>query len=244
MPLNKGFVLASRPQGAAREDNFRFFEREIGAPGPGQVLVRNLWLSLDPYMRGRMNEGRSYVPPLAVGDVMCGEVVGEVVESRNGKFAAGDMIHGDLGWQQYAVSNGKGLRKVDPRVPLTANLSVVGMPGATAWRGLVDIGEPKAGETVVVSAAAGAVGSVVGQIARLKGCRAIGIAGGADKCRYVVEKLGFDACVDYKAHRDPKALSAALKEAAPDGIDGYFENVGGLKVRSPVSMATRNTLIG
>lgn len=220
---NLSVLLDSRPQGWPVAANFRFVESAVPALADGELLVRSHYLSLDPYMRGRMNEGRSYVPPLAVGDVMCGEVVGEVVESRNGKFAAGDMIHGDLGWQQYAVSNGKGLRKVDPRVPLTANLSVVGMPGATAWRGLVDIGEPKAGETVVVSAAAGAVGSVVGQIARLKGCRAIGIAGGADKCRYVVEKLGFDACIDYKAG----GLREQLKAATPKGVDIYFDNVGG-----------------
>jgi hypothetical protein len=174
-------------------------------------------------MRGRMNDGKSYVPPVALGAVMCGEVVGEVIASRNPKFVAGDTVHGDLGWQLFAVSSGKGLRKVDARVPLTANLSVVGMPGATAWKGLVDIGEPKPGETVVVSAAAGAVGSIVGQIAKIKGCRAVGIAGGADKCRYVVDELGFDACIDYKSGN----LREELKAATPDGVDIYFDNVGG-----------------
>lgn len=221
--INSAFVLHSRPQGWPEPDNFRLIESPVAQTEDGEVLVRAQYLSLDPYMRGRMNAGKSYVPPVELGGVMCGEVVGEVVASRNAHFAVGDIVHGDLGWQHYALSNGKGLRKVDPRVPVTANLSVVGMPGATAWTGLVGIGEPRAGETVVVSAAAGAVGGIVGQIAKIKGCRAVGIAGGPDKCRYVIEQLGFDACIDYKAGD----LRVQLKAATPDGVDIYFDNVGG-----------------
>jgi NADPH-dependent curcumin reductase len=187
------------------------------------VRVRGLYLSLDPYMRGRMNDAPSYVPPVQVDAVMCGEVAGEVIESRHPKYAVGDRVAGDLGWQQYAVSNGKGLRKLAPVTPLTAQLSVCGMPGVTAYVGLLDIGKPEPGQTVVVSGAAGAVGGVVGQIAKLKGCRAVGIAGGPDKCRFVVEQLGFDACLDYKAGD----LRGQLKAATPQGVDVYFDNVGG-----------------
>jgi NADPH-dependent curcumin reductase CurA len=220
---NIAVLLDNRPQGWPTASNFRFVEAPVAELGDGDVLVQSHFLSLDPYMRGRMSDGKSYVPPVALGAVMCGEVAGEVLASRNSKFGVGDKVRGDLGWQLYAVSNGNGLRKVDPRVPLSANLSVVGMPGATAWRGLVDIGGPKAGETVVVSAAAGAVGGIVGQIAKIKACRAVGIAGGADKCRYVVDELGFDACVDYKGGK----LREELKAATPGGVDIYFDNVGG-----------------
>jgi NADPH-dependent curcumin reductase CurA len=193
-------------------------------PGAGEVLVKNAFLSLDPYMRGRMNDGKSYAARQELGEVMIGGTVGEVVESRNPKFAAGDKVLGMLGWQQYGLSDGKGLNKIDAsRVPVSAYLGVLGMPGVTAWVGLLDLCQPKAGETVVVSAASGAVGSVVGQIAKLKGCRAVGIAGGKAKCDYVVKELGFDACVDYKAG----ALNDGLKAALPDGVDCYFENVGG-----------------
>jgi NADPH-dependent curcumin reductase CurA len=186
--------------------------------------VKNLWLSLDPYMRGRMNDAKSYAAKQEIGEVMIGGTAGEVLESRNPKFKAGDTVAGMLGWQQYGVSDGKGLNKVDAsRVPLQAYLGVLGMPGVTAWVGLLDICQPKSGETVVVSAASGAVGSVVGQIAKLKGCRAVGIAGGKAKCDYVTGELGFDACVDYKAGR----LNEALKAAVPGGVDCYFENVGG-----------------
>jgi NADPH-dependent curcumin reductase CurA len=175
-------------------------------------------------MRGRMNEGKSYAAKQEIGEVMIGGTVGEVVESRNARFAKGDQVLGMLGWQQYGLSDGKGLNKVDAsRVPLSAYLGVLGMPGVTAWVGLLDICQPKASETVVVSAASGAVGSVVGQIAKIKGCRAVGIAGGKQKCDYVVKELGFDACVDYKGGK----LNDDLKAAAPDGIDCYFENVGG-----------------
>ena len=221
---NRRVVLASRPVGWVSEQNFRLESAPLPQPGAGEVLVKNLWLSLDPYMRGRMNEGKSYAAKQEIGEVMIGGTVGEVVESKNPKFAAGDKVLGMLGWQQYGLSDGKGLNKIDAsRVPMSAYLGVLGMPGVTAWVGLLDICQPKAGETVVVSAASGAVGSVVGQIAKLKGCRAIGIAGGRQKCDHVVKDLGFDACVDYKAG----TLNEDLKAAVPGGIDCYFENVGG-----------------
>jgi NADPH-dependent curcumin reductase CurA len=220
---NRQVLLASRPQGWPTEDNFRFAESDLPSIADNQVLVRSHWLSLDPYMRGRMGEGRSYVKPVELGAVMCGEVIAEVVESKHPKFAVGDFVHGDLGWQLYAVSDGKGIHKLDPRIPLTAQLSVVGMAGLTAYFGLLDIGQPKPGETVVVSAAAGAVGGIVGQLAKIHGARAIGIAGGVDKCRFVVDELGFDACLDYKAGD----LAGQLKSAAPKGVDVYFDNVGG-----------------
>jgi len=221
---NKRVLLASRPTGWVSEDNFRIETSPLPQPREGEVLVKNIYLSLDPYMRGRMNEGKSYAAKQEIGEVMIGGTVGEVIESKNPKFAQGDKVLGMLGWQQYGLSDGKGLNKVDAsRVPLSAYLGVLGMPGVTAWVGLLDICQPKAGETVVVSAASGAVGSVVGQIAKLKGCRAVGIAGGRQKCDYVVKELGFDACVDYKAGE----LNEALKAAVPDGIDCYFENVGG-----------------
>jgi hypothetical protein len=221
---NRRVLLASRPSGWVSESNFRIEEVPLPSPKDGEVLVKNLWLSLDPYMRGRMNEGKSYAAKQELGEVMIGGTVGEVVESKHPKFAKGDQVLGMLGWQQYGLSDGKGLNKVDAsRVPLPAYLGVLGMPGVTAWVGLLEICQPKAGETVVVSAASGAVGSVVGQIAKIKGCRAVGIAGGRQKCDYVVKELGFDACVDYKAGK----LNDDLKAAAPDGVDCYFENVGG-----------------
>jgi hypothetical protein len=206
------------------EANFRVETVPVAAPKEGEVLVRNLWLSLDPYMRGRMNDVKSYAAKQELDQVMVGGTAGEVVESRNPRFSVGDKVVGMFGWQQYGCSDGKGLNKVDTsRVPLQAYLGVLGMPGVTAWVGLLDLCQPKPGETVLVSAASGAVGSVVGQIAKLKGCRAVGIAGGAKKCGYVLEDLGFDACVDYKAGR----LDADLKAALPSGVDCYFENVGG-----------------
>jgi NADPH-dependent curcumin reductase CurA len=220
---NTRVLLARRPTGAPTPDDFRIVEEPLAPLAEGELRVRGQWLSLDPYMRGRMNEGKSYVKPVELGAVMCGEVVGEVIESRHAGFAAGDLVAGDLGWQTLPSSNGTGLRKLLPGVPPAAQLSVCGMPGVTAWCGLMLIGEPKPGETVVVSGAAGAVGGIVGQIAKLKGCRAVGIAGGADKCRFVVEELGFDACIDYKAGR----LREDLKAATPNGIDVYFDNVGG-----------------
>ena len=229
---NRQIQLASRPDGEPTAANFRLVESPVPELTDGQVLVRNHYLSLDPYMRGRMNDAKSYAQPQALDTVMGGGTVGEVVGSKNAAFKPGDQVVGMGGWQEYAVVDAtqRGvLRTVDTtHVPLPAYLGAVGMPGVTAWYGLVKIIAPKAGETVVVSAASGAVGSAVGQLAKVRGVRAVGIAGGADKCRYVVDELGFDACVDYKAHADLKALSAALKEACPQGIDGIFENVGGV----------------
>ena len=222
---NLQVVLASRPQGPVTEKNFRFVESAMPSPIAGEVLVRNLYLSLDPYMRMRMNDGKSYAPPVQLGEVMVGGTIGEVVESKDPRFKTGDMVGGRSGWQLFAIAEAQTLRKVDTRgAPLSTALGVVGMPGVTAWFGLLRIGEPKPGETVVVSAASGAVGSVVGQIARLKGCRTVGIAGGPVKCAYVVNELGFDACVDYKSG----SFESKLREATPGGIDIYFENVGGV----------------
>ncbi|SAL53858.1 NADP-dependent oxidoreductase [Caballeronia telluris] len=221
---NRQILLVSRPDGEARADNFRLVETPLAPLGDGQVRVRNHYLSLDPYMRGRMNDTKSYAPPQPLDEVMIGGTVGEVVESKHPKFKAGDKVVGMFGWQEYGTSDGTNLKVVDDtHVPLSAYLGPVGMPGVTGWYGLNRIIEPKAGETVVVSAASGAVGGVVGQLAKAAGCRAVGIAGGEDKCRYVVESLGFDACVDYKAGK----LHEDLKAAVPNGIDGYFENVGG-----------------
>ena len=228
---NRQIHLVSRPQGEAMADNFRLVEAQVPALADGQVLVRHHFMSLDPYMRGRMNDAKSYAKPQNLNEVMGGGTVGEVVESKHSGFAKGDKVVGMGGWQDYGVVDASQpgmLRKVDTaHIPLSAYLGAVGMPGVTAWYGLMKICQPKAGGTIAVSAASGAVGSVVGQLAKAKGCRAVGIAGGAEKCRYVVEELGFDACVDYKAHTDSKSLYKALKDATPDGIDGYFENVGG-----------------
>jgi NADPH-dependent curcumin reductase CurA len=221
-------VLASRPSGWVTEDNFRLEQAEIPSPKENEVLVRNHFLSLDPYMRGRMNDAKSYAMPQKLDETMGGATVGEVVESRHADFKVGDMVRGMLGWAEFGVADGRALSRVDTRkIPLSAYLGVVGMPGMTAWYGLNKVIEPKAGETVVVSAASGAVGSVVGQLAKMAGCRTIGIAGGTDKCRYVTEELGFDACIDYKTAPDARALSKQLAEVAPDGVDGHFENVGG-----------------
>ena len=230
--INHQILLASRPQGEPTPANFRMVEMPIPELNDGQVLVRHHYLSLDPYMRGRMNESKSYAAAQPLDQVMIGGTVGEVVASKNAHFEVGDQVVGQGGWQEYAVveATQRGvLQKVDTaHIALSAYLGAVGMPGVTAWYGLTQIIAPKAGETVVVSAASGAVGGVVGQLAKVRGCRAVGLAGGPDKCRYVVEELGFDACIDYKQHADLKSLSRALKEACPDGIDGYFENVGGL----------------
>lgn len=232
MTVNRQIQLASRPQGEPSADNFKLVETTLPALAEGQVLVRNHYLSLDPYMRGRMNDGKSYAQPQPLNEVMIGGTVGEVVESKNANFKPGDKVVGMGGWQEYQLvdASQRGvLQKVDTtHIPLSAYLGAVGMPGVTGWYGLVKIINPKAGETVVVSAASGAVGGAVGQLAKVRGARAVGIAGGADKCRYVVEELGFDACIDYKEHKDVKSLSAALKAACPNGIDGYFENVGGM----------------
>lgn len=232
MPQNRQILLDNRPEGEATASNFKLVTTDLAPLAEGQVLVRNHYLSLDPYMRGRMNDAKSYAQPQPLGQVMIGGTAGEVVESRSDKFKPGDKVVGMGGWQEYSVVDAgqQGmLRKVDTtHVPLSHYLGAVGMPGVTAWYGLVKIIEPKAGQTVVVSAASGAVGSALGALAKARGCRAVGIAGGADKCRYVTEELGFDACVDYKQHKDAQSLSKALKEACPQGIDGYFENVGGM----------------
>lgn len=220
---NLQVLLKRRPVGLPAADDFELRGSDIPQPGENQVLVRNRWLSLDPYMRGRMSDAKSYATPVQIGGVMTGGTVGEVVASGDPGFKPGDMVLGTLGWQLYGVAEAGSLRKIaDTRIPLSAYLGVMGMPGVTAWVGLKQICKPKAGETVVVSAAAGAVGSAVGQIAKILGCRAVGIAGGPDKCRHVVEDLGLDACIDYKAGR----LREDLAAACPNGIDACFENVG------------------
>jgi NADPH-dependent curcumin reductase len=232
MPQNKQFLLDNRPTGEATASNFKLVTSETPPLQENQVLVRHHYLSLDPYMRGRMNDAKSYAVPQPLGQVMQGGTVGEVAESRSARYKPGDKVVGYGGWQEWSVVNGDqpgALRKVDTtHVPLSHYLGAVGMPGVTAWYGLVKILEPKAGQTLAVSAASGAVGSAFGALAKARGCRVVGIAGGTDKCRYVTDELGFDACVDYKQHGDLKSLATALKQACPDGIDGYFENVGGL----------------
>jgi NADPH-dependent curcumin reductase CurA len=217
--------LAARPTGYPTDADFRMVESPVPEPGPGELLARVIYLSLDPYMRGRMSDAPSYVPPVALGDVMEGGTVGEVVRSSHPGFAVGDVVEARLGWQEYAVSSGKGVRKIDPTVaPISTALGVLGMPGLTAYFGLLEVGQPKAGETVVVSAASGAVGGLVGQIAKLKGCRAVGLAGSDAKVRYLTEELGYDAGINYRTASD---LDQALRAACPGGIDVYFDNVGG-----------------
>jgi len=231
MPVNKQQLLDNRPEGEATASNFRLSSSETPPLKDGQVLVRHHYLSLDPYMRGRMSDAKSYAQPQPLGEVMQGGTVGEIAESRHPQYAVGDKVVGFGGWQEYSVVDAGQpgvLRKVDDsQVPLSHYLGAVGMPGVTAWYGLVKIIAPKAGETVVVTAASGAVGSAFGALAKARGCRVVGIAGGPDKCRYVTEELGFDACIDYRQHPDAKHMAAALKEACPKGIDGHFENVGG-----------------
>ncbi|HET7835550.1 NADP-dependent oxidoreductase [Variovorax ginsengisoli] len=231
MPTNRQQILDNRPEGEAVASNFKLVSTETPALKDNQVLVRHHYMSLDPYMRGRMNDAKSYAQPQPLGQVMQGGTVGEVVESKHPKYAVGDKVVGFGGWQEYSVvdaSQPGALKKVDTtHVPLSHYLGAVGMPGVTAWYGLVKIIAPKAGETVVITAASGAVGSAFGALAKARGCRVVGIAGGPDKCKYVTDELGFDACIDYRQHPDVKSMSAALKEACPNGIDGYFENVGG-----------------
>ena len=221
---NRKVTLKSRPVGEPTEADFEIMTEEVGAIGDGQLLIRNHWLSLDPYMRGRMSDAKSYAKPVEIGEVMTGGTVGEVVESHHAKFARGDIVSAVGGWQDYVIADGTNVFKLDPaRAPAQTYLGVLGMPGLTGYAGLLNIGDPKAGETVVVAAAAGPVGSMVGQVAKIKGCRAVGVAGGPDKVRYLVEELGFDTAVD---HRSPD-FKAELKRACPGGIDVYFENVGG-----------------
>ena len=222
MSENKAWTLASYPTGWVKEENFKLVSSPLPRPGEGEVLVKNLWLSLDPYMRGRISTAKSYVKGVAIGEVMVGQTAGEVVESRHPGLKPGDKVLTQLGWQLYGTT--KEAIKVEERgAPLSYYLGILGMPGMTAYFGLREIGQPKAGETVVVSAASGAVGSVVGQLAKIAGCRAVGIAGGREKCDYVTRELGFDACIDYKTGK----LGEGLKAACPKGIDVYFENVGG-----------------
>jgi NADPH-dependent curcumin reductase CurA len=239
MPLNHQIHLDSRPTGEALASNFKLVVSETPALQDGEVLVRHHFLSLDPYMRGRMNDAKNYAQPQPLGQTMIGGTAGEVVASSHDKFAVGDTVVGMGGWQQYSVVDANqvgALRKVDTtHVPLSAYLGAVGMPGVTAWYGLVKIIEPQAGQTMVVSAATGAVGSAFAALSKARGCRTVGIAGGPDKCRYAVEELGFDACIDYKTHADAASLSKALREACPQGIDGYFENVGGMVLDAVLS---------
>ena len=221
---NRQILLASRPSGEPTLANFQLVEADVPTLGPGQMLLRSIYLSLDPYMRGRMNAGKSYARPVEIGEVMEGRAVGEVIESKLSGYETGDIVFAPIGWQEYALSDGVGARKIVPSLgPLSYALGVLGMPGLTAYTGLLNIGQPKSGETLVVAAASGAVGSVVGQIGRIKGCRVVGIAGGEKKCRYVKKELGFDECLD---HREP-GLAERLKAACPSGIDVCFENVGG-----------------
>ena len=221
---NRRIVLASRPEGEPQAANFRLETVELPDPGDGEVLIRTRYLSIDPYMRGRMSDAPSYAPPVGIGEVMVGSTVGEVVESKAPGLQAGDFVTGFTGWQEYAVLPGRAVRKIKAEsTPPSYHLGVLGMPGLTAYGGLLNIGDPKPGETVVVAAASGPVGSLVGQIAKIRECRAVGIAGGLEKCRYVTEELGFDACVDHRS----AGFRDELKAACPDGIDVYFENVGG-----------------
>jgi NADPH-dependent curcumin reductase len=232
MPANRQILLDNRPQGEATVDNFKLVTTDTPALADGQVLVKHHYLSLDPYMRGRMNDSKSYAASQPLGEVMIGGTVGEVVESKHPKYQPGDQVVGMGGWQEYSVvdANQPGaLRKVDTtHVPLSYYLGAVGMPGVTAWYGLVRIIEPKEGQTMVISAATGAVGSAFAALAKARGCRVVGIAGGPEKCDYAVKELGYDACIDYRLHKDMYSLAKALKEACPNGIDGYFENVGGM----------------
>ena len=225
--MNRRIVLASRPKGEPQDDNFRLEQVAVPVPAEGQALLKTLYLSLDPYMRGRMNDTPSYAAPVQIGEVMTARTVSEVVESKSSAVAVGDIVLCDAGWQEYTVADGSKLQKLDPAffspAPVSTALGVLGMPGLTAYAGLLNIGQPKPGETVAVAAAAGAVGAVVGQIAKIKGCRVVGIAGGSEKCDYVVRELGFDACLDHRS----EGLAAELKAACPKGIDVYFENVGG-----------------
>jgi NADPH-dependent curcumin reductase CurA len=222
--MNKQVIFRSRPEGMPSESNFEIVESAVPKTGDGQVLRRTIYLSLDPYMRGRMSTAKSYAEPAKIGEPMVGSTVSEVVESNNPRYGPGDFVLGFDGWQQYAVSDGKGLTKLDPaQAPISYALGVLGMPGLTAYVALLDIGRPEGGETVVVSAAAGAVGSIAGQIAKIQGCRVVGIVGTDEKCAYVVNELGFDACINYKT----EDLKEALKAACPRGIDVYVDNVGG-----------------
>lgn len=223
--VNRQFILAARPTGFPKESDFNLVESPVPSPQAGEFLVRAHYLSVDPYMRGRMNDVKSYAKPVQIGEVMTGGVVGEVVESKHDKFKAGDIVTGQFGWQEFATSDGAGVRKVDPNMaPISTAIGVLGMPGLTAYFGLLDVCDPHPGETVLVSGAAGAVGALVGQIAKIKGCRAVGIAGTDDKIKYLTDELGFDAAFNYKTDTN---YFAKMRELCPNGIDSYFDNVGG-----------------
>src|SRR5436309_650916 len=238
--LNRQVLLRRRPTGEPKVSDFELAEAPVPPPGDGEFLCRTIYLSLDPYMRGRMNDAKSYAQPVELGTPMVGGAVSEVSASNNAAFPTGSFVVGPPGWQAYALSRGAGARKLDPKAaPLSTAIGVLGMPGMTAYVGLLDIGQPKPGETVVVSAASGAVGSIVGQLAKIKGCRAIGVAGSAEKCRYVVDELGFDACVNYK----DDDLVTTLHTACPKGIDVYFENVGGAVFAAVLRMINRGARI-
>ncbi|MFI5396109.1 MAG: NADP-dependent oxidoreductase [Candidatus Binatia bacterium] len=238
--INHQFQLAARPVGMPKRSDWTYTEEPVREPAEGKLLVKVLYISLDPAMRGWMNEGRSYIPPVRIGEVMRAGAAGRVIASNNPKFAVGDYVSGVFGVQEYAVSNGKDITKVDTSVaPLPVYLGTLGMPGMTAYFGLLDIGKPKPSETVVVSGAAGAVGTVVGQIAKIKGCRVVGIAGGAEKCQYIVMDLGFDAAIDYKG----EDVKKALRERCPKGVDVYFDNVGGDILDAVLTQLTRGARI-
>jgi NADPH-dependent curcumin reductase CurA len=240
MTHNRQVLLANRPQGAVTEQNFRIVDTPLRAPADGEVLVKNEWLSLDPYMRGRMSDAKSYVPPAKLDEPMTGQTVGEVLESRDARFKPGDKVLTALGWQSHGVARGDDLVTIDARrAPASYYLGILGMPGITAWFGLHEIGQPRHGETVIVSAASGAVGSVVGQLAKIAGCRVVGIAGGKAKCDYVVNELGFDACVDHRGGR----LFDDLQAACPKGIDVDFENVGGEVLDTALRLMNRHSRI-
>ena len=242
--VNRVVTLASRPTGFPDESNFALVEQPVPDPGDGEVLARTLWTSVDPYQRGRMSEARSYAKPVEIGDVMTAQSVGQVVASNDSRYARGELVVGQLGWQDYAVARGGSLRKLSPALePETLALHVVGATGMTAYFGLLDVGRPKPGDTVVVSGAAGAVGQVVGQIAKLSGCRAVGIAGGAEKKADLVETYGYDIAIDYKSDD----VRAALKDACPNGVDVYFDNVGGqvsAAVHSRLNVSARIAICG
>jgi NADPH-dependent curcumin reductase CurA len=225
MSTNKQILLAARPVGFPKESDFNLVESPVPIPTEGQILVRSIYLSVDPYMRGRMNDAKSYAAPVPIGGVMGGGVVGRVIKSNNSEFKEGDIVEGRFGWQEYAVSDGREVRKIDPTLaPISTALGILGMPGLTAYFGLLEIGKPQPGETVVVSGAAGAVGSLVGQIAKIQGCLAVGIAGRDDKVAYLTDELGFDGAFNYKTVAD---YTGKLREVCPNGIDVYFDNVGG-----------------
>jgi NADPH-dependent curcumin reductase CurA len=238
--LNHKFALAARPFGMPKRTDWAYKEEPVRDPAEGELLVKILYISLDPAMRGWMNEGKSYVPPVGIGEVMRALALGRVIASKNENFAVGDYVYGVLGVQEYALSKGAGLTKVNPgQIPLPVYLGTLGMPGMTAYFGLLDIGQPKAGETAVVSGAAGAVGSVVGQIARIKGCNVVGIAGGPEKCNYIVKELGFNAAIDYKS----EDVRRTLQKHCPKGVDVYFDNVGGDTLNAVLSQLARGARI-